>query len=112
MLISGRSNNLNYYNLVRFQYDSRMEILALICSCIAHDYRSRRKDYARSSPEGTPADHPSLGADLACFFVVWCFLGAYLALKTGLKIDASGPNRLEIEFPFDLNLWHQFSRRF
>ena len=36
------------------------------------------------------------GADLACFFVVLCFLGAYLAFKAGLKIDASGPNRLEI----------------
>ena len=40
-----------------------------------------------------------LGVALTCFWLFSYFLGAYLAIKTGPKIDASGPNLLEIEFP-------------
>ena len=46
------------------------------------------------------------------FLFFWSFLGAYLGLKIDPKIDASDPNRLEIEFPFDLDPWHRFSWRF
>ena len=130
MLISGRSNNLNYYNLVRS--DSKFEKRLtgrtrngkLYCreswitpsswgTCAPPDDVGSRPDQREIL---RPTHPPTKGKNLArishVFLFFWCFLGAYLGLKIDAKRGASGPNRLEIRFPFDLNLWHRFSNRF
>ena len=85
-------------------YNWRYNFLLVIVVPVHGTNTGRPGNYSLEFP-GLPVLESFLSISHKLYFCFWRdFIGANLAFKTGLKIDASGLNRLEIRFPYDLDL--------